>query len=120
MLRTASIPSNWSSSSNHVTAQYPRVNFTPLSFSGSSAPRNTMRCPVGRYVISIGEMRARNHRSSPSSAIAHVTCWNTESRSVLLNLRTITAFASGRARRRRTMHTLMNELFVEPLPPCSQ
>lgn len=92
-----------------------------MSLSGSSAPRNTMRCPVGRYVISIGEMRARNHRSSPSSAIAHVTCWNTESRSVLLNRRTTTtAFASGCARRRRRMHTEMNELFVEPRPPCSQ
>jgi|GEM_PF-4301158 len=48
MLRTASMPANWSSSSNQTTAQYPRVNFTPLSFSGSSAPRNTMRCPVGK------------------------------------------------------------------------
>ena len=96
------------------------MNFTPLSFSGSSAPRNTIRCPVGRYVISIGEMRARNHPSSPSSAIAHVICWNTESRSVLLNRRTTTAFASGCARRRRTMHTEMKLDFVEPRPPCSQ
>ncbi len=62
-------------------------------------------------------MRARNHPSSPSSAIAHVNSENTESRSVLLNRRTMTAFASGCARRRRTMHTEMNELFVEPRPP---
>ncbi len=65
-------------------------------------------------------MRARNHRSSPSSAMAHVICENTESRSVFENLRTTTAFASGFSRRRRTMHTLMNELFVEPRPPWSQ
>lgn len=62
-------------------------------------------------------MRARSHPSSPSSAIAHVNCENTESRSVLLNRRTMTAFASGCAGRRRTMHTEMNELFVEPRPP---
>ena len=52
--------------------------------------------------------------------MAHVTCWNTESRSVFENLRTTTAFASGCARRRRTMHTLMKLDFVEPRPPWSQ
>ena len=52
--------------------------------------------------------------------MAHVTCWNTESRSVFENRRTTTAFASGCARRRRTMHTLMKLDFVEPRPPCSQ
>ena len=76
-----------------------------------------MRCPVGRYVSSIGEIRARNQLSSPSSAIAHVICWNTESRSVLENRRTITAFASGCSSRRRTMHTEMKLDFVEPRPP---
>ena len=38
-------------------------------------------------------------------------------RQVLLNRRTMTAFASGCAGRRGTMHTEMNELFVEPRPP---
>ena len=52
--------------------------------------------------------------------MAHVTCWNTESRSVFEKRRTTTAFASGCARRRRTMHTEMKELFVEPRPPWSQ
>ena len=28
-------------------AHWPRVIFMPLSFSGPSAPRNTLRCPVG-------------------------------------------------------------------------
>ena len=79
-----------------------------------------MRCPVGRYVSSIGDTRARNHRSSPSSAMAHCTCSNTESLSVLLNRRTTTAFASGRARSSSTMATETNELFVLPRPPCSQ
>lgn len=120
MLLTASMPSNWSSSSNHTTAAYPRVNFTPLSFSGSSAPRNTMRCPVGLYTSSMGDTRAENHPSSPSSAIAHVICWNTESRSVFENLRTTTAFASGLARSTKTIATLMNELFVLPRPPYIQ
>ena len=92
----------------------------PFSFSGSSAPRNTIRCPVGRYVSSIGDTRALNHRSSPSSAIAHCTCSNTESRSVLLNRRTTTAFASGLARMRRTMATDTKLDFVLPRPPCSQ
>ena len=88
--------------------------------SGSSAPRNTIRCPVGRYVSSIGEMRARNQASSPSAAIAHVICENTESRSVFENLRTTTAFASGCASRSSTMQTLMKLDFVDPRPPCSQ
>ena len=65
-------------------------------------------------------MRARNHASSPSAAIAHVICENTESRSVFENLRTTTAFASGFSRRRRTMHTLMKHDFEEPRPPGSQ
>ena len=85
-------------------------------FIGHAAP-----CACEQQALDfIGEMRARNHPSSPSSAIAHVICWNTESRSVLLNRRTTTAFASGCARRRRTMHTEMKLDFVEPRPPCSQ
>ena len=65
-------------------------------------------------------MRARNHWSSPSAAIAHVICENTESRRVFEKRRITTAFASGRIRRRRTTHTEMNELLVEPRPPWSQ
>ncbi len=68
----------------------------------------------------MGEMRARNHFSSPRAAIAHVICWNTESLSVLENRRTTTAFAPGLASMTRTMASDMNELFVEPRPPKSQ
>lgn len=63
-----------------------------------------------------GRRRARNHLSSPSAAIAHVICWKTESRSVLENQRTTTAFASTTS----AMASEMNELFVEPRPPKSQ
>lgn len=49
------IPSNWSSSSNYITTGYPLVNLMSFNFSGLSAPRKTMRCPVGRYVIEPGE-----------------------------------------------------------------
>lgn len=52
--------------------------------------------------------------------MAHCTCSNTESLSVLLNRRTTTAFASGRARSSSTKATETNELFVLPRPPCSQ
>ena len=85
-----------------------------MSFSGSAAPWNRMRCPVGTWVSSMGEMRARNHFSSPSAAIAHVICWNTESRSVLENWRTTTAFAPGFASVTGTMASDMNEPLVAP------
>ena len=65
-------------------------------------------------------MRARNHLSSPSVAIAHVICWKTESRSVLENRRTTTASAPGLASITSTMASDMNELFVEPRPLKSQ
>lgn len=120
MLLTASMPSNWSTSSNHTHAQYPVVNLVPFSFSGSSAPRNTMRCPVGRYVSSIGDTLQRKNPSSPSAATAHTSCWYTESRSVLLKRRTTTALAKGLATMSSTRHRLMNDDLVEPRPPFSQ
>ena len=93
MERTASIPSNWSSSSNQQMAGKPLVNLMPLSFSGSSAPRKTMRCPVGRYVISMGESFVLKYASRPREDIAQSTCWYTESRNVFPNRLTTTAFA---------------------------
>ena len=65
-------------------------------------------------------MRAWNHFSSPSAAIAHVICWNTESRSVLEKRRTTTAFASGLASITSTIATEMKLDFVDPRPPYSQ
>ena len=59
-------------------------------------------------------MCARNHLSSPSVAIAHVICWKTESRSVLENRRTTTAFAPGLASITSTMASDMNEPLVAP------
>lgn len=87
---------------------------------GSSALRNTMHCPVGRYVSSIGEMRVQNHASRPGAATDNVNCENTESRKVLLNRRIATAFAFGCVNRRSTMHADMNDDLVDPRPPCSQ
>jgi hypothetical protein len=52
--------------------------------------------------------------------MAHCTCSNTLSLSVLENLRTTTAFASGRASTSSTMATLTKLDFVLPRPPCSQ
>lgn len=62
----------------------------------------------------MGEMLARNHLSSPSAAIAHVSFWKTESRSALENRRTTTAFAPGLASITSTMASDMNEPLVAP------
>ena len=48
MERTASMPENSASSSNHSSPKYPFASLMDFDFPGSSAPRNRIRCPVGR------------------------------------------------------------------------
>lgn len=52
--------------------------------------------------------------------MAQSTCWYAESRKVFENRLTTTAFAKGNCTTSSTTHSEMNELFVDPRPPCNQ
>ena len=68
--RISSRPANWSFSSKWVTRMAPKGTLTDLSFSGSSAPRKRIFCPVGFSSSSMGLVLHSKQSVRPSFSTA--------------------------------------------------